>query len=145
MLSLRFPSILDHLRQFGYGLQPVRMQSNGSFMLIIKMNKEAILTARLNQQIKVYLIPDIREQGKSLGLITTFFDDHDEPITLTTPLFSDDAMLHDLALLLGQEVFDLYFFDEHDRELMGFRVRNAKQWAISGRNAQRQLSGARYE
>jgi hypothetical protein len=34
-------------------------------------------------------------------------------------------MLRDLSSLLGQEAFDLYFFDEHDRELMGVRARNA--------------------
>ncbi len=34
-------------------------------------------------------------------------------------------MLRDLTILLGQEEFDLYFFDEHDRELMGVRARNA--------------------
>jgi len=125
MLSSKFPSIINHLRQLGYGLQPVQVPPDGHFILIIKMHKEAILTARLNQQIKLYLVPDTSKQGKSLGLITAFFDDHNEPITLTAPLFSGDAMLHDLAILLGQEAFDLYFFDEHDRELTGVRVQNA--------------------
>lgn len=125
MFTLEFPSILTHLRPLGYGLQPVRITADDRFILIIKATKEAILTARLNQQIKIYLIPDISKQGGSLGLITAFFDDQDEPITLTTPLFNDDAMLRDLAVLLRQETFDLYFFDEHDRELMGVRARNA--------------------
>jgi hypothetical protein len=126
MFTLAFPSILSHhLRQLEYGLQPVRVPPDDRFVLIIKMSKEAILTARLNQQIKIYLIPDISTQGGLLGLITAFFDDHDEPMTLTTPLFRGDAMLRDLSSLLGQEAFDLYFFDEHDRELMGVRARNA--------------------
>lgn len=124
MFTLEFPSIIGHLRQLGYGLQPVRVPPDGHFILIIKMSKEAILTARLNQQIKIYLVPDVSKQGESLGLITAFFDDHDEPITLTTPLFNGDELLRDLVVLLSQEAFDLYFFDEHDRELMGVRARN---------------------
>jgi hypothetical protein len=124
MFSLRFPSILKHLGDLAYGLQPVRVSPDGRFTLIIKMSKEAILTARLNQQIKIYLVPDILEPGRWLGLITAFFDDHDEPITLTTPLFDGDAMLRDLSILLGQDSFELYFFDEHNRELMGLIARN---------------------
>jgi hypothetical protein len=63
MFTLAFPSILSHLRQLEYGLQPVRVPPDDRFILIIKMSKEAILTARLNQQIKIYLIPDILTQG----------------------------------------------------------------------------------
>jgi hypothetical protein len=34
-------------------------------------------------------------------------------------------LLTDLTTVLGQESFDLYFFDEHDREMMGVRARTA--------------------
>lgn len=123
MFSIRYPQVLSHLGQLAYGLQPVRVQAEGRFSLIIKVNKEAILTARLNQQVKIYLIPHARNTGRSHGFITAFFDDHDEPIVVFTPLYDGDAMLTDLTSALGQEFFDLYFFDEHDRELVGVRGR----------------------
>lgn len=125
MFSIRYPSILSHLGQFAYGLQPVRVPPDHRFTLIIKINKEAILTARLNQQIRIYLIPDVRDQFRSRGFITAFFDDYDEPIVLFTPLYSGDAMLTDLTTVFGQESFELYFFDEHNREMMGVRAQIA--------------------
>ncbi len=125
MSSIRYPSILSHLGQFAYGLQPVRVPPDGRFILIIKMSKEVILTARLNQQIKIYLIPDVRDESRSHGFITAFFDDHDEPMVLFTALYSGDAMLADLTDVLGQARFDLYFFDEHGREMMGICARTA--------------------
>ncbi|WP_271611678.1 hypothetical protein [Bradyrhizobium sp. CCBAU 21362] len=57
-----------------------------------------------------------------LGLITCFFDDHDEPLTITSPLFEGDAMLEDVSLLLCQETFDVHMFDGNDRELFATRA-----------------------
>src|SRR6266403_5100092 len=125
MLSIRYPQILSHLGQLAYGLQPVHLLPEGRFSLVIKVGKEAILTARLNQQIRVYLIPDPPNASRSHGFITAFFDDHDEPMVLFTPLYEGDAMLTDLTSTFGQDYFDLYFFDEHDREMMGVRARTA--------------------
>jgi hypothetical protein len=118
MFSIQFPSILSHLGQLAYGLSPVRVLADGRFILIIKASKEQILTARLNQQLKIYLVPDVRDENRSHGFITAFFDDHDEPMVVFTPLYSSDDMLTDLTTVLGQESFDLYFFDEHNREMM---------------------------
>ena len=123
MFSIQHPSILAHLGQLAYGLQPVFLRSEGVFTLLIKATKEAILTARLNQQIKVYLVPNTSAAGFSLGFISAFFDDQDEPLVLFTPLYVGDDLLTDLTEVLGQESFDLYFFDEHDREMMGVRAR----------------------
>ena len=119
MFSIQHPSILSHLGQLPYGLQPVFLTTEDTFSLILKATKEAILTARLNKQVMVYLIPDINAFDFSLGFITAFFDDQDEPIVLFTPLYAADAMLTDLTAVLSQKAFDLYFFDEHDREMMG--------------------------
>jgi hypothetical protein len=137
MFSIQYPSIFCHLRQFAYGLQPVRLPPDNRMILIIKMSQEAILTARLNQQIKIYLIPDVRDESCSHGFITAFFDNHDEPIVLFTPLYSGDAMLTDLTEVLDQDGFDLYFFDEHDREMMGVRARTAdvERFQATMRNA----------
>jgi acetyl esterase/lipase len=64
--------------QFGWDIfAPVLRAPRSSWT-----NKEAILTARLNRQIKVYLIPDVHTPGRANGFITAFFDDHDEPMVV---------------------------------------------------------------
>jgi len=123
MFSIEFPEIIAHLSQLAHGLQPVRVPPDGRFCLIIKTNKESILTARLNRQIKIYLIPDVHTPGRAYGVISAFFDDDDEPMVIYTPLFADDALTTDLGLLLGQSIFNLYFFDELDREMFGMSGR----------------------
>ena len=126
MFSIKYPSILARLADLPYGLMPVHLPPQNRFVLIIKATKEAILTAKLNQNIKIYMIPDTTENCYTIGLITAFFDDHDQPIIIGTPLYAEDELLADLKLLLSQPTFDLYFFDEHDRELMGVRACNSQ-------------------
>ena len=57
------------------------------------------------------------------GLISAFFDDHDEPLTICTLLF-DDEESHEIFRVLSSDSFDMFFFDEHNRELIGFRAEN---------------------
>src|SRR4051812_41430385 len=122
MLTFDHPEIVAQLRHLIYGFQPVRYP-DASFCLLLKASVDIILTARLNNEFKVYLIPDPVAAGRSLGFITAFFDDHDEPLVLFTLLYAGDAMLTDLTKTLGQESFKLYFFDEHCRELLGVSAR----------------------
>lgn len=124
MLSINHPLILQHLKDFNYGLLPVYLNSQDKFILIIKVSKEAILTARVNNEFKIYLFNDDFGGKSYAGLITAFFDDHDEPLILATPLFAEDEMLSDIIHLFTQDKFELYFFDEHSRELMGVNALN---------------------
>ena len=124
MISIRYPLILQHLQRLDYGLQPVHLPNEDKFILIIKAPKEVILTARTNNEIKVYLIDDNSTSASHIGLIAAFFDDHDEPLVIKTPLFKGDEMLRDISLVLAQNKFDLYFFDEHNRELVGVNALN---------------------
>ena len=117
MLSLDHPPVRAHMAALQYGLQPFRNRATGRFLLAIKITKEAILAARLNQSFHVYVVPTGRHA--SLGLIVAFFDDQDEPIVMRTPLGDGDALTGDLIALLSQDDVEVYFFDEHNRELMG--------------------------
>ena len=118
MLSLDHPYMLPQIEALAYGYQPAQFP-DGRYCLIIKASKELILTARVKNSFKIYLIPDVETPGRALGFISAFFDDHDEPLVLFTPLYADDEMLHDLGGSLSQDIFDLYFFDENGRELTG--------------------------
>jgi hypothetical protein len=124
MLSIHHPVILHHLADFSYGLMPVFLPKENRFILTLKATKEVILTARMNDEFKIYLMENTRDDTSHLGIITAFFDDHDEPLVLKTPLFYGDDLLKDITHVFSQEYFDLYFFDEHNRELMGVKVFN---------------------
>ncbi|HEU4556215.1 MAG TPA: hypothetical protein VFS20_00150 [Longimicrobium sp.] len=124
MLSIQHPNLLPHLERLGYGLCPVFMPRAQRFFLVLKANKEAILTARVNNGFKIYLLGEDSSSTTHLGFVTAFFDDHDEPLVVVSPQYTGDDLLRDISLLLGQDQFDVYFFDEHNRELMGVQVIN---------------------
>lgn len=58
MFSIDHPNIIRHLRQLGYGLLPVYLHGKDRFVLVIKAPKEAILAARPNNEIRIYLLGD---------------------------------------------------------------------------------------
>jgi len=124
MLSLKYPEILPHLQLLDYGLQPVRIKTEDRISLIIKATKEVILTARNKNKFKVYLVKEQTDSSCSLGLVTAFFDDHDEPLVVMTPMHKEDELMKDLVKLFTQDSFDLYFFDENNRELFGVNASN---------------------
>ncbi len=124
MLRDRFPGLFDATGKLAYGLQPVEVLPSGRFMLVVKVTKEMILTARLNGKLTIYLAVAGAGRGCPAGLVTAFFDDHDEPMVVVTPMFSNDALLHDLTGVLSQQAFDLHFIDEFDREAMSVRAIN---------------------
>ncbi len=126
MLSLLHPEVLSDLKDFNYGLLPFFNTKENKHFLVIKTTKEAILTAKTNNQFKVYLIKDSLNDGFHSGIISAFFDDHDEPLTMMTPLFSGDAMLNDISLVFSQREFEIYFFDENNYELLGVRASNSE-------------------
>ena len=55
--------------------------------------------------------------------MTAFFDDFDEPLVIRTPLLNDE-MGTAIVDLVCSRTFDIHFFDEHDRELLAYRVNN---------------------
>lgn len=124
LLSIEHPELLPHLKTLGYGLLPVFHRGDQRHLLVVKVTKEMILTARLNGEFKIYLLGDDQGPGSHLGLISAFFDDPDEPLTIKSPQFEGDELLKDLTSLLSQDEFEVYFFDEQDREMMGVRASN---------------------
>ena len=60
---------------------------------------------------------------ETFGLASAFFDDPDEPLYIRTPLF-DDERAHEFVQVLSSDSFDIHFYDEHNRKLIGFRAEN---------------------
>ncbi len=108
---------------FPIGLQPARDVGSSRMILIVKTTREMAETARLRKSFHFYLVPVLAGGVHTHGLITAFFDDDDEPLTLRTPLF-DQEMTRKIFKVLSSESFDVHFFDEYNRKLIGFRAEN---------------------
>lgn len=121
MLSLLHPTILRSVLEYPGGLLPARHKETGKLLLIVKVQKEYILAAKMKGGFRFYLAPLQSTSGLTVALATAFFDDSDEPLVIRTPLF-DEPLGGDLLELLTYDEFEVYFFDEHGREWMGYRT-----------------------
>jgi hypothetical protein len=123
MLTVLYPSIIQELASLEAGLWPIILP-DGAPILLVKSNKEALLAAKIAKSLRLYFVPSTRSDSSVLGVITAFSDDADEPLTLTSPLFDADVFGADLITVLSAPYFALHFFDEHNRELLGYQVSN---------------------
>ena len=120
MLSILHPQIVPVVQDFPGGLLPVSVGNESRPKLIVKTTKEMLLAAKVNRGFKIYVIPMTLAGNETIGLISAFFDDEDEPLVIFTPLFGDDGPMRDLLEALKCDTLDIHFFDEHTRELLGY-------------------------
>ena len=133
MITIKNPALIRELAAYAGGLFPGQLLGGERRILIVKCSKEMILTAKAIRHLKFYLVPLDADGVSTTGLVTAFFDDHDEPLVIRSPLV-DDEMASAVLRLLALPTFDIHFFDEHNRELLGYRARNKTVAAfISGR------------
>lgn len=121
MLSIRFPSVMRKVQELSVGLLPVLVKGDSIPKLIVKISKEAILTAKLRQSFKVHLIPYEIPGVKSVGFLAAFFDDEQHPYTAGGPLIKEFAGRELSKLFLSPQV-DVHFFDELGREMLAYRA-----------------------
>lgn len=119
-LTPRYPQVLEKLKHCAAGLWPTRI--GDKTILIVKAPKEIILTARENKGFDFYLAPVSIAGVSSYLLLTVFYDDADEPLALKTPFFEKDPSIPLFIELFKSNEFEVYFFDEHDREWLSYRV-----------------------
>ena len=122
-LSITNPEVLDTLVDFAGGLWPIRRGGDSRMILVVKTLRETAQTAKLRGAFRFYLVPVNVGGVATYGLVTAFFDDSDEPLTISTPLFNEE-ITRDFLLLLSSDSFYVHFFDEHNRELLGLRAEN---------------------
>ena len=122
-LTVTNPEVLDTLVDMPVGLWPIRRLGDSRMILVVKNSREAAQTARLRKGFRFYLVPVHAGSVATYGLLTAFFDDNDEPLAIRTPLFHEE-ITRDFVLLLSSDAFYVHFFDEHNRELLGFRAEN---------------------
>ena len=114
---------METLKDFLEGLLPIRRSSDSRMILVLKVSREIAQTARLRRGFSFYLVLVHAGGVATYGLATAFFDDNDEPLVIRTPLFKEE-ITRDFLLLLSSNSFYVHFFDEHNRELLGFRAEN---------------------
>jgi hypothetical protein len=105
------------LLQFPMGLRFAQFEGRPRPVLLVKVTKECILAAKLNKGFKVYIVPVESNGLRTACLVSAFFDDEDEPLTLTTPLFDESE---ELWLGLWGGPFDVHFFNELNQEMLGY-------------------------
>ena len=123
-LTITNPEVVDTLEDSLGGLWPIRRGGDSRMILVVKAPREMAQTAKLRGRFRFYLVP-VRIGGvATYGLLTAFFDDDDEPLVIRTPLFNEE-ITRDFLLLLSSDSFYVHFFDERNRELLGFRAENS--------------------
>ena len=122
-LSITNPEVVDALVDSPGGLWPTRRGGDLRMLLIVKGSQEMARTAKLRKGFRFYMVPVRVSNITTFGLVTAFFDDDDEPLTIRTPLLNEE-ITRDFLVLLSSDSFHVHFFDEHNRELLGFRADN---------------------
>ena len=143
MLTLKHPAVVRELAQFPGGLMPAQLIGLQSNVLIVKCSKEMILAAKVHRELKFYLVPLDADGVSTYGLVTAIFDDPDEPLVIRTPLL-DDEFGNGIFDLLCTQTFDVHFFDEHDRELLGYRANNTAAGKFSSSRDKKSLGPSTY-
>ncbi|WP_095063994.1 hypothetical protein [Pseudomonas sp. Irchel s3f19] len=118
MLSIHNSELKTVLRMHNIGLLTIRADT-GKLILIIKISKEILLTMKLRKGFKVSFVEYESNGVRAHALLTLIYDIPSEPLILTNTLY-DLPQSRELIELLGQDEFQVYGFDEHDREFFGF-------------------------
>lgn len=122
VLTFLHPEVMPLIRSFPCGLLPIRLGDDVQLSLVVKTQKEAILTAKINGGFAFYLPALPSTTVTTTALISAFFDDEDEPLIIHTLLFGGDTFSHEMLDILGYDEVDIYFFDEQNYEWMSFRT-----------------------
>lgn len=126
-LTVTNPEVTNTLVDFPGGLRPVCRGGDSRMILIVKAPRDMAQTAKLRGGFRFYLVPLYAGDVATYGLLTAFFDDNDGPLVIHTPLF-DEEITRDFLLLLSSDSFYVHFFDERNRELLGFRAENSNAY-----------------
>lgn len=123
MITVNYPYLMQHVVDLHQGICTIANVADGTFFLIIKAPKENVLAAKIKQRIGFYLAPCLLDGVIYHSLITTYEDDEFNPLFIGTPLL-DDEMGHSILHMLSVESFNIHFFDDNNRELLGYKAQN---------------------
>jgi hypothetical protein len=116
------PTLWAEALNYPYGIHVVYPAASSTPLLVVKLTQQYLLTARMNRGFKIYVVPVDTPEGSTIGLLTAFFEDADEPLTVWTPLSPDDDPTDNILSVLKTKRLTVRLFDEHDRELLGYEA-----------------------
>lgn len=120
-LSESHPDVFREALSFPSGIHCFRLRGEVISRLVVKLPHPALLTAKTNKGFKLYVVPVNTTEIVTVGLMCAFFDDADCPLTLWRPL-GDDSASNDLMHALTRNELLVHLFDEHNREMLGYRA-----------------------
>ncbi|MGX9727620.1 MAG: hypothetical protein ACTFAK_09980 [Candidatus Electronema sp. VV] len=82
MLTVLHPELLPLIYDIPVGLIPLWLKNGERPKLVIKTTKETILAAKINQGFRIYAAPIVVQGKNTLGFLSAFFDDEDEPLVI---------------------------------------------------------------
>jgi hypothetical protein len=122
LLKETHPEVWEESLRYPVGLNVIKLQGEARPLLLLKLPQPLLLTARTNRGFKIYVVPLDTPQGSTIGLMSAFFDDEDEPLTIWSPL-SVDISTFILLKALGSLTLKVRLFDDNNRELLGYNAR----------------------
>lgn len=121
MLSIEEPELCREMLKFPGGIHCIRLNGESMPRIILKLPASYMLPAKTNRGFKIYAVPVDVAGSASVGLMCAFFDDEDCPLVCWRLLDSSDETLDLLHALSKREVL-VHFFDDNNRELLGYRA-----------------------
>lgn len=133
MLSLTHPSIYATIRAMSMGMVAER-GTDAIFRLAVKAPKEYLVAAKARGGFKVHVLTlgFFPEEVITIGLASIFIDYAGDPLVLRTPML-EAASTHSLRDVLLSDWCHVYFFDEDDRELLGYEAEIQRKDEVAGR------------
>lgn len=125
MLSMDHPYVLPEIERVPSGLLPFEGLHGHPHKLVIKASKELILTALQRREFFLYLAPVEISGISSYSIFSAFFDDPDEPLFIFTPIVEDASLAKGIFRVIQSENFEIFFFDQLNRERLGFTATSA--------------------
>lgn len=119
MLTVLHPELMQQVAQMPMGLLVLNIVGAARPVLVVKGPKEMLLAAQLNKGFKIYVAPIKVGEEATVGLVTAFFDDDDQPLAFFSPML-DEPHSTDLRDAVLREELDVHLFDERSRELLGY-------------------------
>jgi hypothetical protein len=122
MLTLLHPEILAEVLRYSGGIQAFFINEDSVPTFVLKSLHQYLLTAKMNGGFKIYVVPLDVSGRRTMGLMTAFFEDDENPLTIWTTLLNEPATAGLVNALLHEEL-KIHMFDEHDRELLGYSAK----------------------
>ena len=122
MLSITHPIVMSYIHELPVGLLPIVFKGDSLPRLVVKANKEIILSAKVRKSFSIHLIPYDVNGVESVGFMAAFFDDQQHPLVLSGALAKELLGYEFCKVFLSEEV-NVHFFDELGRETLGYKAR----------------------